>query len=180
MTDTKFWDEAALDACGSIFAGDAAKGGVVNIRADLDSFIDEFYNKPESDESRVAIENRWVAIAGDALYLNQNRAFQGKCFSLSQDDIVGTIIKKQRDYGHENIRRFGRQGLMIRCHDKVARLENLCGSDFEPNNESIDDTILDIVGYSTIGIMWERNEFLLPLAPPEISEKLLASRREAR
>ena len=55
----------------------------------------------------------------------------------------------------------------MRCHDKVARLKNLYGSDFEPNNESIEDTLLDIVGYSAIGIMWESGTFLLPLKPSE-------------
>ena len=75
-----------------------------------------------------------------------------------------TLVKKQRDYGPENISRFGRQGLLIRCHDKVARLENLLASGKTPENESIHDTYMDIVGYSAIGIMWESRTFLLPLA----------------
>ena len=69
---------------------------------------------------------------------------------------------------------------MIRTHDKIARLENLCGSDFEPNNESIDDTLLDIIGYSAIGIMWETETFLLPLAPPKNLPELLAREMETR
>lgn len=79
------------------------------------------------------------------------------------DEVHRTLVRKQRDYGPENIRRFGRKGLMIRLHDKVARLENLDGGGRGPENESVIDTFLDIVGYCAIGIMWERNEFLLPL-----------------
>jgi hypothetical protein len=56
---------------------------------------------------------------------------------------------------------------MVRCHDKVARLENLLAAGREPRNESIHDTYMDLAGYSAIGIMWERNEFLLPFTPPE-------------
>jgi hypothetical protein len=52
---------------------------------------------------------------------------------------------------------------MVRLHDKVARLENLTSSGKSPNNESIEDTFLDIIGYCAIGIMWEQRNFLLPL-----------------
>jgi hypothetical protein len=48
-------------------------------------------------------------------------------------------------------------------HDKIARLENLISKEVDPNNESIYDTVMDIIGYSAIGIMWERNEFMLDL-----------------
>jgi len=52
-------------------------------------------------------------------------------------------------------------------HDKVARLENLLSSDDgggKPNNESIEDNLMDVVGYAAIGMMWESRLFLLPLA----------------
>ena len=78
-------------------------------------------------------------------------------------EVTDVLVKKQRDYGPENIRRFGRQGILIRMHDKIARLENLLATGATPNNESIADTFLDIIGYSAIGIMWESGTFLLPL-----------------
>ena len=53
---------------------------------------------------------------------------------------------------------------MVRMHDKVARLENLQrGSVASPNNESIDDNLLDVIGYSIIGLMWEDQTFMIPL-----------------
>jgi hypothetical protein len=48
-------------------------------------------------------------------------------------------------------------------HDKIARLENLVGKNVEAANEPILDTVLDIAGYSTIGMMLDRGEFLLEL-----------------
>ena len=97
-------------------------------------------------------------IGADAIQVAKNRGIN---FEIA--DIHRTLVRKQKDYGPENIRRFGRQGLMIRLHDKVARLENLDGGGRGPENESVVDTFLDIVGYCAIGIMWERQEFLLPV-----------------
>lgn len=79
------------------------------------------------------------------------------------DHISSVLVRKQKDYGHENIARFGRVGLLVRCHDKVARLENLLGSGKKPENETVADNFLDVIGYSAIGIMWERGWFMLPL-----------------
>lgn len=82
---------------------------------------------------------------------------------MIREQITETLIRKQHDYGHHNIARFGRQGLLVRVHDKIARLKNLMLNNSSPNNESISDTYTDIVGYSAIGIMWERGWFGLEL-----------------
>jgi hypothetical protein len=82
---------------------------------------------------------------------------------ISKDHLVSTLVRKQRDYGHNNIAKYGRQGLIIRVHDKIARLENLVAKNSTAANEPIEDTILDIAGYSAIGMMWEAGTFLLPL-----------------
>ena len=82
---------------------------------------------------------------------------------LIQEMITATLVRKQHDYGHENIARFGRQGLLVRVHDKIARLKNLSRPDRDAKNEAIEDTYMDIIGYCAIGMMWERNWFLLEL-----------------
>jgi len=81
------------------------------------------------------------------------------------DHVHGVLVRKQMDYGHENIRRFGRVGLIVRIQDKVARLENLVarGATDDPENESITDNVVDVMGYASIGLMWEAGSFLLPL-----------------
>lgn len=83
---------------------------------------------------------------------------------LIQDEMAKTLIRKQMDYGPHNIARFGREGILVRCHDKIARLKNLnLHYDGMAQNESISDTYIDIIGYSAIGMMWERGWFLLNL-----------------
>jgi hypothetical protein len=86
---------------------------------------------------------------------------------LTEQEMATTLVKKQKDYGPKNISRFGLNGLTIRTHDKVARLENLLSKPMGVTNavpnESIYDTLLDIGGYSAIGVMWIRNQFLIPL-----------------
>ena len=83
------------------------------------------------------------------------------------DQISSILVRKQRDYGHTNIARFGRAGLLVRCHDKVARLENLLGAGRAPENETVVDNFMDVIGYAAIGIMWENDWFLLPLPAAE-------------
>jgi len=78
--------------------------------------------------------------------------------------ILAILCRKQNDYGHENIARFGRDGILVRTHDKIARLNNLLTRGGVPQNETIEDTYVDIVGYSAIGIMVERGWFDLQLS----------------
>ena len=96
------------------------------------------------------------------------------------DVLVDLFISKQRDYGSENISKFGTAGLLIRIHDKIARLENIMErsqNDFNTavgvnavQGETIVDTLYDVVGYSTIGLMWLKKDtegnraFLRPLS----------------
>jgi hypothetical protein len=43
--------------------------------------------------------------------------------------------------------------LAVRLHDKISRLSNLLENNIDPNNESIEDTFLDIANYGMIGLM---------------------------
>lgn len=94
--------------------------------------------------------------------------------------VLDTIISKQHDYGHDNILWGGVEGIVIRAHDKVARIKNLMKRQSEmsvslptsqdgttltvtPKNESLADSWLDLAGYGLIGMMLERGTFELPL-----------------
>ena len=44
-------------------------------------------------------------------------------------------------------------GLAIRMNDKIQRLLNLSLSDKEPNNESVDDTLMDIGNYCVMALI---------------------------
>jgi hypothetical protein len=55
-------------------------------------------------------------------------------------------------------------------HDKIARLENLAARGVSPENESIRDNYLDVLGYATIGVMWSEGTFLMPLDVVTVAE----------
>jgi hypothetical protein len=55
-------------------------------------------------------------------------------------------------------------------HDKIARLENLSKSGQSPNNESIKDNYLDVLGYAAVGALWESGDFFLPLTVVESNQ----------
>lgn len=67
-------------------------------------------------------------------------------------DVVETIIGKQRDYGHDNINAYGIAGVEVRMSDKIARLRNLKSNNTPPANESLMDTLVDLVGYSIVEV----------------------------
>jgi hypothetical protein len=76
-------------------------------------------------------------------------------------ELAELVIRKQRDYGHDNINTFGDFGLLVRVNDKVARLRNLYGK--QAVNESINDSWDDLGGYSIIRKMRQRGTFDLEL-----------------
>lgn len=91
-------------------------------------------------------------------------------YALDLEDVLATLIKKQHDYGHKNITTFGHEGLCVRLHDKLARLENLAKRATDAKNESVQDTVQDIVGYCAIGVMLSNGSFTLPLAQDTLDE----------
>lgn len=81
--------------------------------------------------------------------------------------IYKTVLGKQKMYGHGNIARFEIPGIVIRMNDKLERLKNLRGFDGPVLFEPVQDTWLDICGYSIIAIMWLRGWFLLDIKKPD-------------
>jgi len=81
-------------------------------------------------------------------------------------EMDAVLVKKHKDYGALNILNtpMGAEiGILIRLHDKLSRLANLLKEGKEPNNESIDDTWLDIRNYGQIGMLVRRKLFDLPM-----------------
>lgn len=126
------------------------------LRQEFEKLSDEFFNKVHND-NQIVIE-RWKTLGAIALaWATENTS------TISKEYLVSTLVRKQTDYGHNNIAKYGRQGLIIRVHDKIARFENLITKNVVAINEPIQDTLLDIAGYSAIGIMWENGTFMFPL-----------------
>jgi hypothetical protein len=77
--------------------------------------------------------------------------------------MVATLCKKQHDYGHGNILKFGTYGVIVRMSDKIERYANLTKLGHQAQNESTNDTLLDIVGYTVIALMLMDDTFKLHL-----------------
>lgn len=87
---------------------------------------------------------------------------QGGAWTI--DDQVELLATKQHDYGHANIDKFGAAGVRVRLWDKIARYENLTARKTDGVHESIQDTLVDIVGYCTIYKMVQNGTFSFPLS----------------
>jgi hypothetical protein len=71
-------------------------------------------------------------------------------------DALEILIKKQSDYGPKNIALApggALNGLRVRMHDKLSRINNLIDSGATPENESLRDSFLDMLNYSAIAMM---------------------------
>ncbi|MCB0748178.1 MAG: DUF1599 domain-containing protein [Ignavibacteriae bacterium] len=68
------------------------------------------------------------------------------------DNISEMLLKKNEDYGGASFD-LGLNGNMVHLWDKVKRYKSLIGKcNKNPNFESIEDTLKDIIGYSIIGL----------------------------
>lgn len=82
------------------------------------------------------------------------------------ESVANLVIRKQRDYGPKNITNSIVQteiAVAVRLTDKIARLVNLASSGKEAENESLKDTVDDIIGYGLVLKMYLEGTFTLPL-----------------
>jgi len=66
------------------------------------------------------------------------------------------LLEKHHDYGPSNIATAPGgplNGLRVRMHDKLARINNLIDNDRIPNNESLRDSFVDLANYAMIGLL---------------------------
>lgn len=157
-----YWDSCAIDV---------SEDFLLNIKNAVNWYIDTqswkhdpaymTENQPGRvlEQCRTLHSSMWMMIGGSAIYyclVND--------IDITPESLTNTLIKKQKDYGPNNISRFGLNGLVIRTHDKVARIYNLLsksgGLSNAVENESFYDTLLDIGGYAAIALMWNEGTFL--------------------
>ena len=146
-----------------IFDGFPSKHLTMILSECIEAFAEEWWPDGGSTETepQSALESWWGTVASYAMGFAD---LMGVHTYVSAADVVPLLVKKQHDYGHQNILRFGLHGLLVRVNDKVARIENLVWREEEAANESLQDSFDDLIGYSIIGIMLVRGTFLLPLS----------------
>jgi len=167
--EPKTWNKAAaqivLDA--SVYALNRTRQRVVetseceeNIRNVFEQLVDDVFHSeiPGTNFDRRNMFNI-LAVNGIIGYANETKVSA----SEAGIHVLDTIIGKQRMYGHGNISRFGIPGLVIRLNDKLERLKNLKKHDGPVLFEPLQDTWLDICGYSVIAVMWVSDWFMLEL-----------------
>jgi len=78
------------------------------------------------------------------------------------DEAGNLLLRKQMDYGPTNISKAPGgpiNGLRVRIHDKIARINNLIDKGVDPQNESLRDSFIDLLNYSAIAIMVLENKW---------------------
>lgn len=80
-------------------------------------------------------------------------------FDWTLEDQIKLLSSKQHDYGHDNILKFGTQGVLVRLWDKIARYQNLVRRGVDPENETVADTLVDMIGYCVIWHMLKNGTF---------------------
>lgn len=79
-------------------------------------------------------------------------------------ELETLLLKKHKDYGPTNISEApggAMNGLLVRMHDKMARLKNLTyvSTYGKPQFESIEDTLSDLANYAIIGLLVLRGKW---------------------
>jgi hypothetical protein len=78
------------------------------------------------------------------------------------DELMSVLLAKHRDYGPRNIADApggALNGLRVRIHDKVARINNLVDKSREPRYESLEDSFKDLANYAIIALLVLRDKW---------------------
>ncbi|MGG7058435.1 nucleotide modification associated domain-containing protein [Clostridium tertium] len=75
-------------------------------------------------------------------------------------EVAELVEKKNRDYGNsfdKTLEEYGDTAYFLRIEDKLSRLKSLTKKENEVVDESIEDTLKDIIGYTLLMINNKRN-----------------------
>jgi hypothetical protein len=169
----KTWDDAAQLCADKIDAKrndgvqhpnrDDGEAMLNDMRVSFDDFAAWSYGRELTELDRNVITEYFIALA--IVTLDTAPHYDNVGVSLtSAEEILPLLRRKQEDYGYQNIHRFGTDGIIVRAHDKIARIENLTDLQVEGRNESLIDSFTDLIGYCIIGMMEVQGIWMLPLS----------------
>ena len=98
--------------------------------------------------------------------MKDNTTFEHNVAQTFQE-LVDLLLSKHKDYGPKNISEApggALNGLRVRMHDKLARINNLYEymedtGGFQPQHESLEDSFKDMANYAIIGLLVIRGEW---------------------
>lgn len=82
--------------------------------------------------------------------------------NLVFNELMTLLLSKHKDYGPKNISESpggALNGLRVRMHDKLARINNLIDSGKDPEHESLEDSFKDMANYAIIGLLVLRDKW---------------------
>jgi hypothetical protein len=80
----------------------------------------------------------------------------------TSNELTQLLLRKHADYGPKNIALApggAVNGLRVRMHDKMARINHLVDNNATPENESLEDSFVDLANYAIIGLMVLRGQW---------------------
>lgn len=80
-------------------------------------------------------------------------------FEQVYKEMITIFIKKHKDYGKGNILDTGELGIAFRINDKLNRLKHILTTKKNPDNESMEESWIDIAVYAVIAVMYLRGWF---------------------
>lgn len=91
-----------------------------------------------------------------------NEIFFEERVGLVFDRLQRTLLSKHEDYGPGNIALSpggALNGLRVRIHDKIARINHLLDGEKQPRHESLEDSFMDLANYAVIAILVLRKQW---------------------
>ncbi|MET0464046.1 MAG: nucleotide modification associated domain-containing protein [Chitinophagaceae bacterium] len=93
--------------------------------------------------------------------MNNNELMNETELRTITEDVIKILLKKNQDYGGASFD-LGLTGNMVHLWDKVKRYRTLVERKIteggQPNFESIQDTLKDVIGYAIIGMLILKSE----------------------
>ena len=103
------------------------------------------------------MKNKYIDVAVDmSKGINEEMSWKVEDYMKVYDKCLNTYIAKNIDYGDSFSKLYNKFGLIstvIRLSDKINRLESLVDGKRQVEDESIRDTLEDIINYCTMTIM---------------------------
>jgi hypothetical protein len=87
--------------------------------------------------------------------MSKNKDFDATVLKYFEENAK-LLLSKHNDYGPSNISHAPGgpiNGLRVRMHDKLARINHLTDSGKDPENESLRDSFIDLANYAMIGLL---------------------------
>ena len=75
------------------------------------------------------------------------------------EEMNALLRRKNEMYGDGNIDVVGQEGIIIRLKEKIERLKHLLEKKSNPEEEPVEDTWKDVIGYGIIGLMVNRKKW---------------------